>query len=85
MKLHDARNGVLYTLEDFFNSQQAQRGKVMEMLKGFWDGAVDTARTACISTLESLEDGLFGSKAADASAPQVNIFDIENMKLSTAF
>jgi hypothetical protein len=71
MKLHNASKGVLYTLEEFFTAQQAQRGKVMETLKGFWDEAVDTARAACIATLESLEEGLFGGKAADSSAPQV--------------
>ena len=70
-KLHNGSKGMLYTLEEFFTAQQAQRGKVMETLKGFWDGAVDTARAACIATLESLEEGLFGSKAADSSAPQV--------------
>lgn len=72
-RLHQATKGVLYSIEDFFNAQQIQRGKVLELLRTFWDGAVDTARAACIATLETLEEGLFGSKPADTSAPQVRL------------
>ena len=71
MKLHSSTKGVLYTLERFFNAQQVQRGKVMELLKNFWEGVVDTARQSCIATLESLEEGLFGNNSADTNATQV--------------
>ncbi len=45
---------------------QAQRSEAAERLRVLWDGAVDTARGACMETLATLEEGLFGSKPAQA-------------------
>ena len=67
-RLHSFQKGQLCTLEQFFHDQQVQRGSVLNELDSFWTGAIECARVACISTLESLEEGLFGSNAADAQA-----------------
>ena len=60
IKLLNFEPGVLYTLENFFHSQQAQRSNIIGQLQHFWVSVIDVARNACIHTLESLEEGLFG-------------------------
>ena len=59
--------GVLYTLEQFYESQKAQRNMITQELQEFWVHAVDVVRAACHDTLESLEEDLFGGRGgADA-------------------
>lgn len=60
IKLLNFEPGVLYTLENFFHSQQAQRSNIIGQLQDFWVAVIDVARNACVETLESLEEGLFG-------------------------
>ena len=60
IKLLNFEPGVLYTLENFFHSQQAQRSNIIGQLQDFWVAVIDVARQACVQTLESLEEGLFG-------------------------
>jgi hypothetical protein len=60
IKLLNFEPGVLYTLENFFHSQQAQRANIIGQLQDFWIAAIEVAKNACVETLESLEEGLFG-------------------------
>ena len=60
IKLLNFEPGVLYTLENFFHSQQAQRANIIGQLQDFWVAAIEVAKNACVETLESLEEGLFG-------------------------
>lgn len=52
--------GVLYTLENFFHTQQQQRTIIMGQIQNFWLEVIEVARGACVQTLESLVEGLFG-------------------------
>jgi len=83
IKLLNFEPGVLYTLENFFHSQQAQRSNIMGQLQDFWVAVIDVAKGACVETLESLEEGLFGKsdvmeqadgKDAGKTSPRADIF-----------
>ena len=45
---------------------QRQRDEVLGELDEFWSRALEFARFACMETLKSLEDGLFGNEASNA-------------------
>jgi hypothetical protein len=69
LKTHKLLNfspGVLYTLEQFDESQNAQRAKITQELQDFWARAIEVVRCACVQTLESLEENLFGGRGGDA-------------------
>jgi len=68
IKLLNFEPGILYTLENFFHSQQAQRSNIIGQLSDFWVAVIDVARGACVETLESLEEGLFGKSDVMESA-----------------
>ena len=57
--------GVLYTLEQFYESQTVQRDMITQELQDFWVRAIDVVCAACVHTLESLEEDLFGGRGGD--------------------
>ena len=61
-KLLNFEAGVLYTLEQFFESQQERRSLITQKLDEFWSEIIEIVQITCTETLESLEEGLFGAR-----------------------
>jgi len=68
--------GVVYTLEHFFQCQQKQRSLILDALEDFWAHAIQVIKTACVETLESLEEDLFGGQAKDPVAASLGLSKI---------
>ncbi len=52
---------TLYTLDAFVHAQIEQRKRVRSGMSSFWSDSIETVKRACIETMESLEERLFGS------------------------
>eukprot|EP00960_Hanusia_phi_P070417 767305-Hanusia_phi.AAC.13 len=70
VKLYSFQKDTLYTIVHFFEAQQSQRNVVLNHLEEFWLQAIDVAKRACIATLDSLEEGLFGASSVKAQGDQ---------------
>uniref|UniRef100_A0A7S4P4P5 Dynein heavy chain linker domain-containing protein n=1 Tax=Guillardia theta TaxID=55529 RepID=A0A7S4P4P5_GUITH len=72
VKLYSFQKDTLYTIVHFFEAQQAQRNVVLNHLEEFWLQAIDVAKSSCIATLDSLEEGLFGANSVKTQGQQQN-------------